>query len=84
MASILYWIKLPERTSSRPSGHDHVGLYKAMHVCIPNEEAEILQNNLATMFLQMNNICNMNIIEQRETLELLEFTNNHSIRFPDH
>ena len=32
-----YWIKLPERTSSSSSGCQ-VGLYKAMHVCIPSEE----------------------------------------------
>ena len=51
-----YSIKLPERTSSSPSGR-HVRLYKAMHVCIPTEEAGKLQKELATMFLQINNIC---------------------------
>ena len=51
-----YWIKLPERTSPCTSGR-HVGLYKAMHVCIPTEEAEKSQKELGTMFLQINNIC---------------------------
>ena len=51
-----YWIKIPEQTSSSPSGR-HVGLYKAMHVCIPTEDTGKLQKELATMFLQIINIC---------------------------
>ena len=51
-----YWIKLPEQTSFSSSCL-HVSLYKSMHVCIPTEVAGILQKGLATMFLQINNIC---------------------------
>ena len=51
-----YMRKLPERTSSSPSGQ-HVGLYKAIHVVIPKEGADYLQRDIATMILQALNSC---------------------------
>lgn len=51
-----YMKRIPERTSSSPSGR-HVGLYKAMHVCIPQEGAEYIQKDLATMLLHILNSC---------------------------
>ena len=51
-----YMQKIPERTSSSPSGR-HVGLYKALHMCIPDEQAEVMQQSLSKMLLQVINSC---------------------------
>ena len=53
--------KLPERASSSPSG-SHVGLYKALHVCMPSEEEDYynrssMQEDLVRMFLNILNSC---------------------------
>ena len=51
-----YMKKLPEKTSSSPSGR-HVGLYKALHVYIPVEDAAETQKSIATLLLDVINSC---------------------------